>query len=91
MRLENINTIQWFEWILSLRRLHKLAQIDLVIEGSRIRTRNGYIPARIRTRDGYVTGRIRTRDGYGPARICTHNGYIPVTDLQTYWSISACF
>ena len=72
LRLENINTIQWFEWILSLRGLYKLAQIELVIEGARICTRDGYVPERIRTRDGYVPARIRTR-----------NGYVPVTALQT--------
>ena len=49
-----------------------MAQIELVIEGTRICTCDGYIPARIRTHDGHV-----------PAIIRTHNGNVPVTDLQT--------
>ena len=60
-----------------------MAQIELEIEGSRIRTRDGYVPARIRTRDGHVPARICTRDGHVHARIRTRNGYVPVTALQT--------
>ena len=63
LRLENLNTIQWFEWVLSLRGLYKLAQIELGIEGARICIRDGYITTRIRTRDGYAPARIRTHDG----------------------------
>ena len=47
LRLEIFNTIQWFEWILSLRGMHKLAQIELEIEGARISTRNGYVPVTV--------------------------------------------
>ena len=60
-----------------------MAQIELEVEGSRIRTRDGYVPARIHTRDGHVPERICTRDGHIPAIICTCNGYVPVTTLQT--------
>ena len=82
LRLENLITIQWFELILSLRGLYKLAQIELGIEGARICTRDGYVPSRIRTRDVYVPARIRTCDGYVPARICTRDGYVHVTALR---------
>ena len=60
-----------------------MAQIELEIEGARIRTRDGYVPARIRTRGGHVPVRICTCDGHVPARIRTHNGYVPVTALRT--------
>ena len=49
-----------------------MAQIELGIEGARICTRDGYVPAIIRTRDGYI-----------PSIIHTCNGYIPVTALHT--------
>ena len=48
-----------------------MAQIELGIEGTRICTCDGYIPAIIRTRDGYVPAIIRTR-----------NGNVPVTALR---------
>ena len=38
-------------------------QIELGIEGTRICTCDGYVPARIRTRGGYVPAIIRTRNG----------------------------
>ena len=60
-----------------------MAQIELGIEGSRICTRDGYVPERIRTRDGYVPARICNRDGYVPARIHTCNGYAPVIASRT--------
>ena len=49
-----------------------MSQIELGIEGTRICTCDGYVPARIRTRDGYVPAIIRTR-----------NGNVPVTALRT--------
>ena len=49
-----------------------MAQIELEIEGTRICTCDGYIPARIITCDGYIPTRMRTR-----------NEYVPVTALQT--------
>ena len=82
LRLDNLNTIQWFEWILSFRGQQKLAQIELEVEGSRIRTRDGYVPARIHTHDGHVPARICTCYGHVPAIIRTRNGYVPVTALQ---------
>ena len=90
--LDNLNTIKWFEWILGLRGLYKLAQIELVIEGARICTRDGYVPAIIRTRDGYVPARIRTRDGYVHVTSLqlTHDGYVHGTALRRTCSILAC-
>ena len=51
-----------------------MAQRELGIEGARICTRDGYVPARISTCDGYVhvTALQRTCDGY-----------LPVTSLRT--------
>ena len=49
-----------------------MAQIELGIEGTRICTCDGYVPARIRTHDGYVPAIIRTR-----------NGNVPVIALRT--------
>ena len=60
-----------------------MAQIELEIEGVKIRTRDDYIPSSIRTGDGHVTARICSCDGHVPAIIRTHNGDVPVTALQT--------
>ena len=60
-----------------------MAQIELEVEGSRIRTRDGYVPARIHTRDGHVPARICTPVGHVPARIHTRNGYVHFTALRT--------
>ena len=60
-----------------------MAQIELEVKGSRIRTRDGYVPARIHTRDGHVPAIICTCYGHVPARMSTRNGYVPVTALQT--------
>ena len=53
-----------------MRGLYKLAQIELVIEGARILTRDGYVPitALRRTRDGYVpVTALRTVEASWPA------------------------